>query len=162
MDEFNVKEQEYFYELIVFLLIAVVLILFKIFACCQSLGLWQRHKHISQRCDPISRAQFYNLRANTLSQEDSRENTPQEVSRSAHRSPEVSERIQQSNRSVQRNLRTAFTQTEELKTKPILFSDLPQPKSYSPVLPVEKYQKPDTGLLTQIVQVHFSSVDQAV
>ena len=162
MDEFDVKEQEYFFELIIFLLIAGLLVIVKIFACCQTLGLWQRHKPISQRCDPISRAQFYNLRAINPSQEDSRENTPQEVSRSAHRSPEVSERIQQSNKSVQRNLRTAFTQTEKLELQPILFSNPPQPIPCSPNLPVEKYQKPDPGLLTQIVQVHFSSVDQAV
>ena len=115
MDEFDVKEQEYFFELIIFLLIAGLLVIVKIFACCQTLGLWQRHKPISQRCDPISRAQFYNLRASNLSQEDSRENTPQEVSKSVHRSPEVSERTQQSNRSVQRNLRTAFTKTEKLE-----------------------------------------------
>ena len=162
MDEFDVEKQEYFFELIIFLLIAGLLVIVKIFACCQTLGLWQRHKPISQRCDPISRAQFYNLRASNLSKEDSRENTPQEVSKSVHRSPEVSERTQQSNRSVQRNLRTAFTQTEKLELKSILLSNPPQQISCSPNLPVEKYQKPDPGLLTQIVQVHFSSVDQAV
>ena len=161
MDEFDIQDQEYFYELILFLSVAVLLILFKIFACCQSLGLSQRHKQISQRTDPISRAEFYNLRTTALTQEDFREDTPLEVSGSAHRNLEVSGRTQQSERSVQRSLRNSFTQTEQSELKPILFSDLPQPKSCSPNLPVEKYQGSDTGLLTQIVQVHYSSANQA-
>ena len=137
-------------------------LIIKIFACCQTLGLHQRHKPISQRSDPISRAQFYDLRASNLSQEDSRETKPQEVSKSVQRSPEVSERTQQRNRSVQKSSRTVFTQTEKLELRPIVFSKPPQQKSYSPDLPVKKY-KPDPGLLThQIVQVHFSSVDQVV
>ena len=155
MDEFNVTEEEYFFELIIFLLIAALLVIIKIFACCQTLGLHQRHKPIGQRSDPISRAQFYNLKASNLSEEDSRETKPQEVSKSVQRSPEVSERTQQRNRSVQKSSRTASTQTEKF-----VFSKPPQQKSYSPNLPVKKY-KPDPGLLThQIVQVHFSSVDQ--
>ena len=99
------------------------------------------------------------MRASNLSQEDSRETKLQEVSKSVHRSPEVSERTQQRNRSVQKSSRTAFTQTEKLELQPIVFSKPPQQISCSPDLPVEKY-KPDPGLLTQIVQVHFSSVDQ--
>ena len=161
MDEFDVTKEEYFFELIIFLLIAALLVIVKIFACCQTLGLHQRHKPISQRSDPISRAQFYNLRASNLSQEDSRETKLQEVSKTVHRSPEVSERTQQRNRSVQKSSRTAFTQTEKLELQPIVFSKSPQQISCSPNLPVEKY-KPDPGLLTQIVQVHFSSVDQVV
>ena len=162
MDEFNVAEEEYFFELIIFLLWAALLVIIKIFACCQTLGLHQRHKPISQRSDPISRAQFYDLRASNLSEEDSRETKPQEVSKSVQRSPEVSERTQQRNRSVQKSSRTVFTQTEKLELRPIVFSKPPQQKSYSPDLPVRKY-KPDPGLLThQIVQVHFSSVDQVV
>ena len=138
------------------------MVIIKIFACCQTLGLHQRHKPISQRSDPISRAQFYDLRASNLSEEDSRETKPQEVSKSVQRSPEVSERTQQRNRSVQKSSRTVFTQTEKLELRPIVFSKPPQQKSYSPDLPVKKY-KPDPGLLThQIVQVHFSSVDQVV
>ena len=155
MDEFNVTEEEYFFELIIFLLIAALLVIIKIFACCQTLGLHQRHKPIGQRSDPISRAQFYNLKASNLSEEDSRETKPQEVSKSVQRSPEVSERTQQRNGSVQKSSRTVSTQTEKF-----VFSKPPQQKSYSPNLPVKKY-KPDPGLLThQIVQVHFSSVDQ--
>ena len=120
MDEFDVTKEEYFFELIIFLLLAALLVIIKIFACCQTLGLHQRHKPISQRSDPISRAQFYNLRASNLSQEDSRETKLQEVSKSVHRSPEVSERTQQRNRSVQKSSRTAFTQTEKLELQPIV------------------------------------------
>ena len=146
MDEFNVAEEEYFFELIIFLLLAALLVIIKIFACCQTLGLHQRHKPISQRSDPISRAQFYDLRASNLSEEDFRGAEPQEVSKSVER----------------RSSRAAFTQTEKIELKPIVFSKPPQQKSYSPDLSVKKY-KPDPGLLThQIVQVHFSTVDQAV
>ena len=161
MDEFKVTEEEYFLELIILLLFAALLVIIKIFACCSTLGLHQRHKPIGQRSDPISRAQFYNLKASNLSEEDSRETKPQEVSKSVQRSPEVSERTQQRNGSVQKSSRTVFTQTEKLELQPIVFSKSPQQISCSPDLPVEKY-KPDPGLLTQIVQVHFSSVDQVV
>ena len=163
MDEFNVTEEEYFFELIIFLLIAALLVIIKIFACCSTLGLHQRHKPISQRSDPISRAQFYDLRASNLSQEDFRETKPQEVSKSVQRSPEVPERTQQRNRPVQKSSRTIFTQTEKLEKQPIVISKSPQQISCIPNLPEEKY-RPDPGLLThhQIVQVHFSNIDQAV
>ena len=163
MDEFKVTEEEYFLELIILLLFAALLVIIKIFACCSTLGLHQRHKPISQRSDPISRAQFYDLRASNLSQEDFREAEPQEVSKSVQRSPEVPERTQQRNRPVQKSSRTIFTQTEKLEKQPIVLSKSPQQISCIPNLPEEKY-RPDPGLLThhQIVQVHFSNIDQAV
>ena len=163
MDEFKLTEEEYFFELIILILIAALLVIIKIFACCSTLGLHQRHKPISQRSDPISRAQFYDLRASNLSQEDFRETKPQEVSKSVQRSPEVPERTQQRNRPVQKSSRTIFTQTEKLEKQPIVISKAPQQISCVPNLPEEKY-RPDPGLLThhQIVQVHFSNIDQAV
>ena len=163
MDEFKLTEEEYFFELIILILIAALLVIIKIFACCSTLGLQQRNKPISQRSDPISRAQFYDLRASNLSQEDFREAKPQEVSKSVQRSPEVPERTQQRNRPVQKSSRTIFTQTEKLEKQPIVISKSPQQISCIPNLPEEKY-RPDSGLLThhQIVQVHFSNIDQAV
>ena len=162
MDEFKLTEEEYFFELIILILIAALLVIIKIFACCSTLGLHQRHKPISQRSDPISRAQFYDLRASNLSQEDFREAKPQEVSKSVQRSPEVPERTQQRNRPVQKSSRTIFTQTEKLEKQPIVISKAPQQISCVSNLPEEKY-RPD-GLLShhQIVQVHFSNLEQAI
>ena len=162
MDEFKLQEEEYFFELIILILIAALLAIIKIFACCSTLGLHQKHKPISQRKDAFSRAQFYELKASNLSREDFRETQPQEVSKSAQRSPVVPERTQQKYRPVQKSSRTIFTQTEKLEKQPIVISKAPQQISCVPNLPEEKY-RPD-GLLShhQIVQVHFSNLEQAV
>ena len=144
MDEdFNISSQEYYHEIIIFIAVASLLVLFKILACFHSLGLTQRHKEISRRTDPISRAQFYNLQTLALRQEESRkEYIPLEVSRS-----------------VQESFRNSSTQTEPREPNPILFPVFPKQES---CLPNPESSGPSE--LTQlqrshIVEVHFLSAN---
>ena len=71
-EDFNLNSQEYYTEIIIFGVVASCAILFKIFACCQSLGLSERHKELSQRADPISRAEYYNLKTLSLRNQEPR------------------------------------------------------------------------------------------
>ena len=140
-EEFNISRTEYYQEIIIFVVVASLLVLFKILACFHSLGLTQRHKKISMRADPISRAQFYNLQTLALRQEESRkEYIPLEVSRS-----------------VQESFKNSSTQTEPKES--ILFPVFPKQES---CLPNPESSGPSE--LTQlqrshIVEVHFSSAN---
>ena len=142
MDEdFNISSQEYYHEIITFIAVASLLVLFKILACFHSLGLTQKHKEIARRADPISRAQYYNLQTLALSQEDSREE---------YITLEVS-------RSVQGSFKNSSTQTEQKEPKPILFPVFPKKESYLPNLEGSGSSELTQLARSHIVEVHFSS-----
>ena len=84
-EDFNLNSQEYYTEIIIFGVVASCAILFKIFACCQSLGLSERHKELSQRADPISRAEYYNLQTLNLRNQGPRRDIPLESSENIQR-----------------------------------------------------------------------------
>ena len=85
-EDFNLNSQEYYTEIIIFGVVASCAILFKIFACCHSLGLSEKHKELSERADPISRAEYYNLQTLSLrNQEPRKEDIPLESLESVQR-----------------------------------------------------------------------------
>ena len=85
-EDFNLNSQEYYTEIIIFGIVASLAILFKIFACCHSLGLSEKHKELSQRADPISQAEYYNLQTLSLrNQEPRKEDIPLESLESVQR-----------------------------------------------------------------------------
>ena len=140
------EEQEYFHEVVILILVASLLFLVKICVCCQTLGLSQKYRQANQRKDPLSQAEYFNLKTVALSQDSRRENRDLEPLPSGRRSIQTAKKV----------FKDSSSQTVEKQLSPILLQNLLR---LSPYIPTSNQAY--TGEQGQIVQVHFSSASQA-